>query len=368
MSDHYDYGYCDYCDTYHDDVNAAHNMLEPRQPTLEELDEILREQQYAVTDTSPMADAKPAGPLELPRHREEAPASATAKSKAPVVRRTLWDETTTRSQLGEEGYAWFVERAERNLPKCPQCNGSGSVMMPDPIGLRRGLLVTTACPVCSTYVENLTGFTKMYFEVVPPAYRRFTFRTLQPYPASPVPTERQEGVIAALKANPDKSYAFFAPAGAGKTVFATALFSEMLYRQYTRPHLRWKWFPVRRISIKKMLDQHADYAIRRNDPDWTDLDRTLNAPDVTADKIRAVTQTGEEYRLFLEDMNGGDLTVTSRAILFEVVNTLYENEGQLVITSNLTPAEFKRQYGEDLFWRIAKHCTVIDLFSEKQTN
>jgi DNA replication protein DnaC len=167
-----------------------------------------------------------------------------------------------------------------------------------------------------------------------------------------------------LKANPDKSYAFFGSPGAGKTVVSTALYSEMLFRQFMRPHPRWKWFPVRRISVNKMLDQHAEYAIRRNDPDWTDLDRTLNAPDVTADKIRAVTQTGDKYRLFLEDMNGGDVTLTSRAILFEVVNALYENEGQLVITSNLTPAEFKRQYGEDLFWRIAKHCTVVNLFDE----
>ena len=63
-------------------------------------------------------------------------------------------------------------------------------------------------------------------------------------------------------------------------------------------------------------------------------------------------------------MNGGDVTVTSRATLFEVVNTLYENEGQLVITSNLPPAELKHQYGEDLFWRIAKHCTVVNLFDE----
>ena len=65
-------------------------------------------------------------------------------------------------------------------------------------------------------------------------------------------------------------------------------------------------------------------------------------------------------------MNGGDVTVTSRgrATLFEVVNTLYENEGQLGITSNLTPAEFKHQYGEDLFWRITKHCTVVNLFDE----
>jgi hypothetical protein len=147
------------------------------------------------------------------------------QDKAPQVRRKLWDESATKSRLGEEGYAWFVECAERNLPKCPQCNGSGSVTMPDPIGIRRGLLVTTTCPVCSAYVENLTAFTKTYFEVAPPAYRRFTLRTLQPYPESPVPTERQAEVIAALKANPGKSYAFFAPAATGKTVFATPLFT-----------------------------------------------------------------------------------------------------------------------------------------------
>jgi hypothetical protein len=57
-----------------------------------------------------------------------------------------------------------------------------------------------------------------------------------------------------------------------------------------------------------------------------------------------------------------------RAALFDVLNTLHENEGQLVITSSLTVPEFRRQYGENLFWRTAKHCTVIDLFSEKQTN
>jgi hypothetical protein len=42
MSDHYDYGYCDICDVYHDDgVKKAHPKQEPQQPTLEELDEVI---------------------------------------------------------------------------------------------------------------------------------------------------------------------------------------------------------------------------------------------------------------------------------------------------------------------------------------
>jgi hypothetical protein len=287
------------------------------------------------------------------------PDEVREQGKPPRVRRKLWDESATKLQLGEEAYAWFVERAERILPNCSQCDGSGSVMMPDPIGIRRGLLLTTACPVCSTHVENLTAFTKMYFDVVPRAYRRFTLRALQPYPASPVPTERQEEVIAALKANPDKSYAFFAPAGASKTVFATALFSEMLYRQYTRPHLRWNWFPVRRISAQALLDQHSRWVNGRHSEKLE--------PDVTSRKIAEATKAGQTYRLFLEDMNGEE-SAARRAALFDVLNTLHENKGQLVITSSLTLPEFRRQYGENLFWRIAKHCTVIDLFSEKQTN
>jgi len=278
------------------------------------------------------------------------------QDKAPQLRRKLWDENETKLRLGEEGYAWFVERADRNLPKCSHCNGSGSTKMPDPIAIRRDVLLTTTCPVCSARIGNLIAFTETFFAVVPPGLRRFTLSTLQPYLASPVPTEQQAQIIADLKANPDKSYVFFAPAGAGKTVLATALFSEMLYRQFTRPHLRWKWFPVRRTSTKALLDQHSQ---------WVNGRRSENLePEVTARKIAEATKAGQTYRLFLEDMNGED-SAARRAALLDLLSTLHENEGQLVITSSLTVPEFRCQYGENIFWRIAQRCTVIDLFGEE---
>ena len=43
MSDAYDYGYCDHCDTYHYDVKQAHRKQEPMQPTFEELEEMFQE-------------------------------------------------------------------------------------------------------------------------------------------------------------------------------------------------------------------------------------------------------------------------------------------------------------------------------------
>lgn len=192
---------------------------------------------------------------------------------------------------------------------------------------------------------------------MPRGLRRFTLSALQAYSASPVPTERQAEIIATLKANPDKSFALFGPAGAGKTVFTTALFSEMLYRHYQKPPLRWKCFPVRRISTKALLDQHSRWVNGRHSENLE--------PEVTSRKIAEATKAGQTYRLFLEDTNGED-SASRRSALFDVLNTLYENEGQLVITSSLTVPEFRRQYGENLFWRIAQHCTVIDLFGEKE--
>jgi len=302
--------------------------------------------------------------LAVTQHPDEAPAAPPPPEKAPVVRRKLWDEETTRSRLGEEGYAWFVERAERGIARCPHCKGSGSVSARDSIGIRPGISVSCACEPCGANIGRLIDFTKAYFDTVPPAYRRFTLRTLEPYAASSVPTERQGNVIQTVNANPDKSYAFFGRPGAGKTVLSTALYSEMLFRQFMRPHPPWKWFPLRRMSVRNLLEQHADYATRRRNPEWTDLDSVINAPDVTVNKIVYVRRSGDVFRLFLEDMNGGDLNASSRAVLFEVINSLHENAGQFVITSNLAIPEFKRQYGEDLFWRIAHHCTVIDLSGE----
>jgi hypothetical protein len=298
---------------------------------------------------------------ELKQH-EELPTASAALEKASVVGRKLWDETT-RWQLGEDGYAWFVERAELNLPKCPLCKGSGSVMVPDPIGLRRGVLVSARCPNCSLFVERLIALTRTYFQTVPPAYRHCVLRKLEPSTESIVPIERQAEIIAMLKKEPERGYAFFAPPKAGKTVWSVALYAEMLFRYHIHDNGSLR-FPVRRTTIKYMLDQHSDYNVCRKNPEWTEVDCRLNAPDVTADKIRDVSKTGRKYRLFLDDMNGWDASATSIGTLSEVLNTLEENEGQLVVATNLPIAEFKSKYGEALFWRIDKLCKVVDLFGE----
>ena len=66
--------------------------------------------------------------LTVAHHGNEAPTAPLPPEKAPVVRRKLWHEETTRSLLGEEGYAWFVESAERSGGKSKNyaCTARGS--------------------------------------------------------------------------------------------------------------------------------------------------------------------------------------------------------------------------------------------------
>jgi hypothetical protein len=53
------------------------------------------------------------------------------------------------------------------------------------------------------------------------------------------------------------------------------------------------------------------------------------------------------------------------ANLYEVVNAIYENKGQLVITSNLTPDQFQQQFGDVFYRRIVEMSRIINLWEEK---
>ena len=131
--------------------------------------------------------------------------------------------------------------------------------------------VQEPCVVCHGYVERLATFVKLWTKNVPPSYRQFILRTLAPCEAvaERVPLERQQRIINAIRENPGKGYAFFGPPQAGKTVMTTALYTEQLWKEVMQtPHLdskARKWFPVWRISTKRLLDEHTDWSMHRND-------------------------------------------------------------------------------------------------------
>ena len=151
-----------------------------------------------------------------------------------MAHRALWDDKAVLERLGAEGYQWFLERAERFIAACPECKGSGEILVPDPM-LSHGRKDGTAhrmlgqCTNCRVYAELLANFVYGFHYYVPPAYRWCILSRLKPYEgtSSIVPLERQQTILDMLRAEPEKSYMFFGPAHAGKTVWTTALSSRI---------------------------------------------------------------------------------------------------------------------------------------------
>jgi hypothetical protein len=165
--------------------------------------------------------------------------------------------------------------------------------------------------------------------------------------------ERQQTILDMLRANPEDSYMFFGPPHAGKTVWTTALFIQNLWLHYMRDggHDRHTncagRLPVWRITAKTMLDQHTDYAMRRYKKD-DEGSSTAVEPDINAEKIIKLRHNGVRFKLYLEEIDKLSQTDARRNNLFEIINTLHEQEGVLVLNSNLKPEEFALQFGEVL--------------------
>jgi hypothetical protein len=283
---------------------------------------------------------------------------------------TLWDEHRTRERLGADGYQWFLDRAERHIAACPDCKGSGEVLIPNDL-LNRGQketvhMVGRRCPACLRYTWGLNDFVHCYYHDVPPVYRGCILSQLQPYggTSSIVSLDRQQTILDMLRAEPEGSYMFFGPAHCGKTVWTTALYIQNLWLHHIRDGGYRGRSPICRISAKKMLDQHTDYAMRRYEKDEDDSP-VAKEPDVSAERIVRLRQIGRTFKLYLEEIDKVKETEAKRSNLFEIINTMYEQQGVLVLNSNLRPEEFAAQFGEDFAWRIGQKCKVINLFDGK---
>lgn len=118
-----------------------------------------------------------------------------------------------------------------------------------------------------------------------------------------------------------------------------------------------------RISAKQLLEEIHDYSVNRNRYDEEgNFVSGAPMPTVTREKILKAVKLGFRPRLFLEEIDKIKGTETRFNNLFEIVDTLYEAQGQLVLNTNMTMAEFSAAYGAAFERRIAEMCNVKDLF------
>jgi len=87
-----------------------------------------------------------------------------------------------------------------------------------------------------------------------------------------------------------------------------------------------------RMTAADMLSETQAYEVGRRE----------DLPSITVDKIRRARDRGYKPRLFLEEIDKVKGTEFRLNVLSSLINAVYEQEGQLVVNTNLTPNEFAR--------------------------
>ena len=82
--------------------------------------------------------------------------------------------------------------------------------------------------------------------------------------------------------------------------------------------------------------------------------------------ISKAAQKGYRPSLFLEEIDKVSYTKFKTDCLFELFDAIYENNGQLVFNTNLTPVEFEEQFGckdgPAIIRRIAETSNMYNFF------
>jgi len=278
-----------------------------------------------------------------------------AKRKQPELpspMETVWGYVSPLPEIHEPQLV-----AEEKV-ECNVCGGSGCVRRKQ-IGQTYGAerWVLRACPCLRSRAYS---YLNRKLEL---RDRGIRFDSLAPSDASDMCKEDQAFNIELIKSYPDKSFFICGPPGWSKSTLSLALYDRAIQnqielclarsQQYLLDAVRLE-FPVWRIYANTLVKEAKDKEY------FEGAD-----PTVSEKKIKAALRAGWVPRLFVEEIEKiGNVTTDRLKQLWEIIKLVYDNHGQVVVTSNLAPRDFEREFGTDLFRRIIDHKEgdVINLF------
>ena len=213
--------------------------------------------------------------------------------------------------------------------QCPVCRGSARYLYRkrgETTGIELTYQLTCSCLILKTYYREIAK--------IPKKFRHVRLDTLAPSPLSRMSLTKQAELIELLKENPEGSYLFWGDSQAGKTHMTTALYQHRLW-SWASASLQLRDCPIWRVNTGVLLDQW----VRRS----TDEEAPL--PDVREFQIRNRAREGEKPCLILDELERFKPSEFKLNKLFELVNTIYEVEGQVIATCNASPEELTAAWG-----------------------
>jgi len=262
-------------------------------------------------------------------------------------------------------------RVAKGLEPCSVCGDRGDLRR-----IRTG--VTTGAIDLREYgcpCQKFKAYIHLLNRDVPEHDRHIRFNTLAPSERSFMPLDLQERLIDHVKANPEKNFSFYGPAGWSKTTLCLALWDYAVREELDKAFVRCgssilEWAKSRgcsvwRVSAKRILRELSEY----ENHDYSE--ERPPEPVVTEQRIRSVARNGYRPRLFIEEIDKiGNLTKARLNSLFELIQAVHAENGQICLNSNQSIPEFEAAFGADVFRRLSEpeNSIVIDLFNLQPKN
>jgi DNA replication protein DnaC len=249
---------------------------------------------------------------------------------------------------------------------CPVCKGENNHRVKTrevglDTGLQRTFFVECEC-------RNWVFLHKLLDNELPPRYRNTDLDTLEADVLSTLGGKDnsskglelrlalQDNEIEHLRKNSLKSYFFVGPAGSSKTTFITALYRHALeenvesLRDPFKENVKFIW----RVDAQNLLEQFQTKS----------TDNTAPEPDVTKPKLDHLRKKyGVKPVVILEEIDKLKASKFRLDKLFDVIDGVYENEGTLILSSNLTVGEFEEAFGEPIYRRVKEMCDTRDYYN-----
>lgn len=183
---------------------------------------------------------------------------------------------------------------------------------------------------------------------IPDRFAGVSLETLKPDQAY---HPKQFKVIEVLRSEPEASYFIAGRAGVGKTMMLWALYRHAVEKGERR---------VVCCTLSNLLEEYR--ALYRAVESGTKPE----LPRLTAEML---DQGERKYAVFLDDLDKAVVTDWAGEQVYRLMNTIYERGHQLVVTSNKSIDDLRRQYskrdetlGEPIVRRMTDDATVVEFF------